>query len=152
MNVVEVTEKNVREIVEFYKRCKADYFSAINSDGSSFDALCEELMGYESGAISYALVDKGKAYALFTCDKDSAELSNLCIDHSAIDGNTCKKLLEFAIKQFSSITFVFTWVDSLDSRLAETIEDFGFEYTGEQDYIDKERFLSRFRYVYRRKK
>lgn len=152
MNIIEVSEKNVKEAIDLFKRSKAALYEAISTPMKDDSALEEELLGYETGAISYVLSDKGKAYALFTIDKDDAELSNLCIDGKVVDAQTMEKCLEFAAKQFSSITFVFTWVDSLDVILSEYLESFGFEYTGEQDYLDKEKFLSRFRYVYRRKK
>ena len=152
MNVVEVTEKNLREAIELYKRSKAEFFSAIDTPMKDDEALGEELMGYETGALSYVLADKGKAYALFTSDKDAAELSNLCIDYNAVDEAARERFLEFAIKQFSSITFVFTWADSLDDKLVDVLEGYGFEYTGEQYYLDKNKSVLRYHYVYRRKK
>ena len=152
MNVVEVCERNLKEAIDLYKRTKSEYFSAIGASMKEDAELEEELLGYETGSIQYVLADKGKAYALFTVDKDNAELTNLCVDHRVVDRSNIDKCLEFAVKQFSSITFVFTWADSLDQTLSDSLEDFGFEYTGEQDYLDKEKMVLRFRYVYRRKK
>ena len=40
----------------------------------------------------------------------------------------------------------------LSFALSDALEDFGFEYTGEQNYLDKEKSVLDFRYVYRRKK
>ena len=152
MNVVEVCERNLKEAVDLYKRTKAEYFSTIGAKMKEDSALEDELLGYETGSISYVLADKGKAYALFTVDKENAELANLCVDHQIVDRAAIERCLEFAVKQFSSITFVFTWADSLDASLSNSLEDFGFEYTGEQNYLDKEKTILRFRYVYRRKK
>ena len=152
MNVVEVCERNLKEAVDLYKRTKAEYFSTIGAKMKEDSALEDELLGYETGSISYVLADKGKAYALFTVDKENAELANLCVDHQIVDRAAMERCLEFAVKQFSSITFVFTWADSLDASLSNSLEDFGFEYTGEQNYLDKEKTVLRFRYVYRRKK
>ena len=152
MNVVEVCERNLKEAVDLYKRTKAEYFSTIGAKMKEDSALEDELLGYETGSISYVLADKGKAYALFTVDKENAELANLCVDHQIVDRAAMERCLEFAVKQFSSITFVFTWADSLDASLSNSLEDFGFEYTGEQNYLDKEKTILRFRYVYRRKK
>lgn len=152
MNVVEVSEKNLHEALDFYKRDRVDFYSALNKDLPGDERLETELLGYETGAISYVLSDKGKAYALFTTDKDSAEISNLCFDLASLDKAIVTKTLEFAIKQFSAITLVYTWVDSLNNRVSEVLEDFGFEYTGEQNYLDKEKAILNFRYVFRRKK
>ena len=152
MNVVEVSEKNLHEALEFYKRDRADFYSALGKALPDDDKLEIDLLGYETGAISYILSDKGKAYALFTTDKDSAEISNLCVDLSVLDRSIVTKTLEFAIKQFSSITLVYVWVDSLNGSISEILEDFGFEYTGEQNYLDKEKSILNFRYVFRRKK
>ena len=152
MNIVEVSEKNVREAVELFKRSKEKLYDAISATIKADEELEKDILGYETGAISYVLSDKGKAYALFTVDKDNAELLNFCVDYTVVDAASIERCLEFAVKQFSSITFVFTWVDSFDSALSDCLEAFGFEYTGEQDYLDKEKFVLRFRYVYRRKK
>ena len=152
MNIVEVSEKNLREAIDIYKRDRAEFYAALSKEFPSDESLETELLGYETGAISYILSDKGKAYALFTTDKDSAEISNLCIDIDLLDAPVITKALEFAIKQFSAITLVFIWVDSLNGRISEILEDFGFEYTGEQNYLDKEKSILEFRYVFRRKK
>ena len=77
MNVVEVCERNLKEAIDLYKRTKSEYFSAIGASMKEDAVLEEELLGYETGSISYVLADKGKAYALFTVDKDNAELTNL---------------------------------------------------------------------------
>lgn len=152
MNVVEVCEKNLREALDIYKRERADFFTALNLSMPDDEKLETEFLGYETGAISYILSDKGKAYALFTTDKDNAEISNLCFDLNSLEKNTITRALEFAIKQFSAITLVFIWVDSLNQKLSDVLEDFGFEYTGEQNYLDKEKGILNFRYVFRRKK
>lgn len=152
MNIVEVSEKNVKEAIELFKRSKSALYEAISAPMKEDSLIEEDLLGYETGAISYVLSDKGRAYVLFTIDKDNAELSNFCVDKKAVDAAAMERCLEFAAKQFSSLTFVFTWVDSLDVTLSDFLEAFGFEYTGEQNYLDKEKLVLRFRYVYRRKK
>ena len=152
MNVVEVSEKNLKDAIEIYKRLTAPLYEAVPMPVPDDNELESILMGYESGAISYMLADKGKAYALFTVNKDNAEIENFCVDDSACGDSAINKTLEFAIKQFSAITLVFTWVDSLNTKLSEILENYGFEYTGEQDYLNKDKFISRFHYVYRRKK
>ncbi|MBO7369172.1 MAG: hypothetical protein J6U25_02680, partial [Clostridia bacterium] len=138
MNVVEVCEKNLHEALDIYKRERAEFFTALYLTMPDDEKLETEFFGYETGAISYILSDKGRAYALFTTDTDRAEISNLCFDLGSLDKAAITKTLEFAIKQFSAITLVFIWVDSLNQRLSDVLEDFGFEYTGEQNYLDKE--------------
>ena len=152
MNVVEVSEKNLKDAIDIFKRLTAPLYEAVPMPVPDDNELESILMGYESGAISYMLADKGKAYALFTVNKDNAEIENFCVDDSACSDAAINKTLEFAIKQFSAITLVFTWVDSLNTKLSEILENYGFEYTGEQDYLNKDKFISRFHYVYRRKK
>ncbi len=151
MNVVELSEKNLPEAIRIYKKSKEPFFQALGKDLPSDEMVENEFYRYDT-AITYLFMDKGTAHALITVNKDTARIENLCVDFIALDEQGLNKVLEFAIKQFSAITFVYVWVDSVDFATSEYVENYGFEYTGEQDYIDKEKFISKYKYVFRRKK
>lgn len=87
-----------------------------------------------------------------TIEKSKAEIRNMYVNFDLVDEFFASKFLEFVIKQFSAITRVFVWVVSLDFKACEMLEDYGFEYTGEQEYICKEKNILKYRYLFKRKK
>lgn len=152
MNIVELNEKNLSDALDIYKRTKAEYFVAVGKAIPDDKTIEDSLYCDETGALTFLFVEKGAVYGLVTVNKSTAEIENFCVDFSIADESVKQRMLEFSIKQFSTITLVFIWVDSISSALSDMLESYGFEYTGEQDYIDKQRGISRYKYVFRRKK
>ncbi|MBO4572756.1 MAG: hypothetical protein J5762_03200 [Clostridia bacterium] len=152
MNIVELNEKNLGEALRIFKKTKAEYYEAVGEEIPSDSVIGEGFRGVSGEGITYLFTEKGVCNALVTIDKPIAEIRNFSIDFSALGEADLTKILEFTVKQFSAITLVFIWITSLDNAVMDLIEGFGFEYTGEQDYIDKDKFLSAYKYVYRRKK
>ena len=152
MNIVELNEKNLNDALNVYKKTKARYFEALGKDLPDDKTIEDSLYCDETGAITFLFVEKSVVYGLVTVNKSTAEIENLCIDFAIADDSVKQRMLEFAIKQFSTITLVFVWADSTATDVSDLLESYGFEYTGEQDYIDKQRGISRNKYVFRRKK
>ncbi len=153
MNINELSEKNLHEVVNFYKNATKDYFHLLPVKDCTNEELENMFLDGESeGDFTYLFTDKGSTLALVTCSKPKAEIVNMCVNFDLVDEGFTQKFLEFVIKQFSAITRVFIWVCSLDGKISEMLENYGFEYTGEQKYISKEHNLLQFRYVYKRKK
>ncbi len=152
MTIVELNEKNFSDALNFLKKERG--------------ALCEEMecslpedaeielsfRGKSGEGITYLFLEKGNCNALVTVDKPNCEIQNFIIDFKAVNKTNLQKILEFTLKQFSAVTLVFIWVNSLEKELLDLIENYGFEYTGEQDYINKEKFISRYKYSFRRKR
>lgn len=152
MNIVELNEKNLGEAISLYKRTKAELYNALCREMPSDAEIEENLSGRNSGAITFLFVEKSVTYGLVTVNKASQEIENLCIDFALCNADVKQRILEFSIKQFSTITLVFVWVDSTEGLVSELISDYGFEYTGVQDYIDKQKSISRYKYFFKRKK
>ncbi len=152
MNIVELNEKNLNEALRIFKSTKTEYYKAVDEQMPADEVIAEGFRGVSGEGITYLFTEKGVANGLVTIDKPIAEIKNFSIDFTALSKADLTKILEFTVKQFSAITLVFIWVTSIDGAVMELIEDFGFEYTGEQDYIDKAKFLSAYKYVFRRKK
>ena len=152
MNIVELNEKNLPEAIRTFKRLNAPIFEQISVEMPDDGAIESSFYGSNGEGITYVFTEKGNCNGLVTIDKADAQIKNFSLDLGVLGANELNKILEFTLKQFSAITLVFIWVNSINVPLAEVIENYGFEYTGEQDYIDKERFISDYKYVFRRKK
>ncbi len=151
MNIVELSEKNLAEAKNLFYLAKGDFYKALDEDIASAD-LNKVLKTDEDSANTYMLADKGVYQCLVTVSKPLSSIVNLWINFDLVEEQYLSKFMEFVIKQFSAITLVFFNVDSTDYKTTHLIEDYGFEYTGEQHYVDKEKNLLTFRYVYKRKK
>ena len=149
MNIVELSEKNIVEAKGLFVLAKRSFYEALGQDVESADF--ESALKIED-ASTYMLADKGVYQALVTVNKSASTIENLWINFDIVEEQYLSKFLEFVIKQFSAITLVFYWVDSTDDKVTHLIEDYGFEYTGEQNYVNKENNLLSYRYVYKRKK
>lgn len=151
MNIVEISEKNLQEAKNLFYYAKSNFYEAMGMDiqAESIDKVLK--LGSDS-VTNYLLSDKGVFQALVTVNKPTATIDNLFVNFDIIEEQYLSKFMEFVIKQFSAITLVFYWVDSLDEKMTALIENYGFEYTGEQSYIDKEKNILAFRYMYKRKK
>ncbi len=149
MNIVELSEKNIVEAKGLFVLAKRSFYEALGQDVESADF--ESALKIED-ASTYMLADKGVYQALVTVNKSASTIENLWINFDIVEEQYLSKFMEFVIKQFSAITLVFYWVDSTDDKVTHLIEDYGFEYTGEQNYVNKENNLLSYRYVYKRKK
>lgn len=152
MNINELTDKNLSDAVLLYriavKNCP-NYDACELGD----EEIAKKYKDAEyNGDYTYMFYDRGQPLAVVTVCKFLAEIQNMSINHSLVDKSFYDKFLEFVIKQFSAITRVFLWVLSVDISTSNMLEDYGFEYTGEQEYVSKEHNILRFKYVYKRKK
>ena len=152
MNIVELNEKNLTEALKVFKRVQTPFFEQLSTDVPEDSAIKNRFYGTDGDGITYLFTEKGSCNGLVTIDKSVAEIKNLSLDFDVLGEADLNKILEFTLKQFSAITLVFVWVNSLDSSVLDLIENYGFEYTGEQDYLNKDKFISNYRYVFRRKK
>lgn len=152
MTIVEMNEKNFTEGLNFFKREKGALCKDIGIQLPEDSEISKGFYGKSGEGITYLFLEKGNCNALITVDKPNCTIESLIIDFNAMNSVNMQKLLEFTLKQFSAVTLVFLWVTSLEIKLLELIEQYGFEYTGEQDYIDKQRFISNYKYSFRRKK
>lgn len=151
MNIVELSEKNFAEAKSLFLLSKGEFYKALGEDPQEVD-VAKVLKTDDDASNTYMLVDKGVYQCLVTVSKPTSSIENLWINFDAVEEQYLSKFMEFVIKQFSAITLVFFSVDSTDYKTTHLIEDYGFEYTGEQHYVDKEKNLLTFRYVYKRKK
>lgn len=151
MNILELTERNVAEARNLFMLAKGGFYEAIGQDVADVDI--EKVLKLDDDTVTtYLLVDKGVYQSLVTVNKPTSTIDNFWVNFDIVDEQYLSKFMEFVIKQFSAITLVFLWVDSTDDKLAALVEDYGFEYTGEQNYIDGEKNILNFRYVYKRRK
>ncbi len=151
MNIVELSEKNIQEATNLFVLAKQDFYQAIGKDINSVNV--EEVLKVSDETVTtYLLADKGVYQSLVTVNKPTSTIDNLWINFDIIEEQYLSKFMEFVIKQFSAITLVFLWVDTTDEKLTHMVEDYGFEYTGEQNYIDGEKNILNLRYVYKRRK
>ena len=152
MNIVELNEKNLPEALRVYKKFQAEVCeqtgAALPEDGE----IEESFYGSNGEGITYTFLEKGNCFGLVTIDKAVAEIKNLTVDFSLLSKSDLMRVTEFTLKQFSAITLVFVWVSSLQTELMDFLEEYGFEYTGQQDYLDKAKYIQNYRYVYKRKK
>lgn len=151
MNIVELSDKNVLEAKNLFLLAKSNFYQALGKDVEEVD-LNKVLKVDDDTVATYMLADKGVYQCLVTVNKPNSTIDNLWINFDVIEEQYLNKFMEFVIKQFSAITLVFLWVNSTDDKLTEMIENYGFEYTGEQNYLDKDTNVLAFRYMYRRKK
>ncbi len=151
MNIVELSEKNISEAKSLFVLAKRSFYQALGEDVEAVPF--EKVLKTDDDSVStYMLADKGVYQALVTINKPASRIENLWINFDLVEEQYLSKFMEFVIKQFSAITLVFYWVDSTDDKTTHLIEDYGFEYTGEQNYVNKENNVLSFRYVYKRKK
>ena len=153
MTISELSERNINDALSLYKLTTKDYLEKTPRGEWSDEEICQMLLdGTTDGDVTYMFSDKGVFLSMVTIAKAKAEIMNLHINFDLIDNYFPNRFLEFIIKQYSAISRVFVWVCSIDTKLCEVLEDYGFEYTGEQQYLNKESNVLRFRYVFKRKK
>ena len=152
MNIVELNERNLNDALKVYKKVRMPYYEQLSLSVPEDNVIKNGFYGSNGEGITYSFTEKGSCNGLVTIDKAVAEIKNLSLDFTALSALDLNKILEFTLKQFSAISLVFIWVNSLNTEVIDLIEGYGFEYTGEQEYVDKERFISDYKYVYKRKK
>lgn len=153
MNINELNEKNVVDALELYKASTIDYNEYFGKKLVSYEDFTAKMLENEkNGDFCYLFYDKTSLLAMATIAKQRAEIDNLYVNFDLVDEYFGEKYLEFVIKQFSAISRVSVWVVSKDVKIMELIENYGFEYTGEQEYLSKEHCILRYKYVFRRKK
>ena len=152
MNIVELNERNLPEALRVYKKFQAEICEQTGRVLPEDSEIEDSFYGTNGEGITYTFLEKGNCFGLVTIDKATAEIKNLTMDFSLLSKSDLMRVTEFTLKQFSAITLVFVWVNSLQSELMNFLEDYGFEYTGQQDYLDKSKYIQNYRYVYKRKR
>lgn len=155
MYIVEMNEKNILDAAECY------YNSWLSSHSESFPEDALSLYNVDrilnilkkdntSERITFLAYDKNTVNGLVTIDKDRSEIAHLFIAPEKQRQGLGTKLLEFGIKQMTSISRVYTTVLSCNAVGLEFFEKYGFEFTGEQRTLKNG--MLELKYVFRKKK
>ena len=155
MYIVEMNDKNIVEAAECYynswlsahaERFSEDYLSLYSVE-RIINILKKDNTADRITFISY---DKNIINGLVTIDKERAEIVHLYVNPERQKMGFGTKLLEFGIKQMTSINRVYTTVLSCNTVGVDFFEKYGFEFTGEQRTLKSG--MLELRYVYRKKK
>lgn len=155
MYIVEMNDKNIMDAAECY------YNSWLSSHSNCYSEDALVLYSAEKFAsvlkkdeaadrITFISYDKNVVNGIVTIDKDRSEITHLFINPDKQKQGFGTKLLEFGIKQMTSISRVYTTVLSANTAGVEFFEKYGFEFTGEQRTLKNG--LLELRYVFRKKK
>lgn len=155
MYIVEMTEKNLEDVASCYvgawKSSHADLYSAEYVEAFNQEKISAYLrrdQGFDR--ITFIAYDKGTAVGFITIDKDKCEIPRLYVLPERQRQGVGTKLIEFGIKQLSSINRVYTSLIASNLPGVTFFERFGFEFTGEQRTLKNG--LLELRYVFRKKK
>ena len=100
--------------------------------------------------ITFIAYDKNSVNGLVTIDKERSEIAHLYIAPEKQRQGLGTKLLEFGIKQMTSISRVYTTVLAANNVGVDFFEKYGFEFTGEQRTLKNG--MLELKYVFRKKK
>ena len=100
--------------------------------------------------ITFIAYDKNTVNGLVTIDKERSEIAHLYIVPEKQRQGLGTKLLEFGIKQMTSISRVYTTVLAANNIGVDFFEKYGFEFTGEQRTLKNG--MLELKYVFRKKK
>ena len=152
MTIFELSEKNIGDAVALYKTTTESYSDYLPNPPTD-EEIAEKLFSFERrGDFTYLFYDKGVIVAMISVCKTVGEVENIHVNFPLVESSFPAKFLEFAVKQLSNFPRIGTTVVSTDSCAVEMLEKYGFEYTGEQEYISKEHNVLRYKYVCKRKK
>lgn len=155
MYIVEMNEKNIMEAAECYSNSWKSTHSALFSEEFVNAFTAEKVMGIlkkdeASDRITFIAYDKNTAIGLVTIDKNLCEMTHLYVKPDRVRQGVGTKLMEFAIKQLTSINRVYVTVISENHDAVDFFEHYSFEFTGEQRTLKNG--LLELRYVYKKKK
>jgi ribosomal protein S18 acetylase RimI-like enzyme len=155
MYIVEMNEKNIADAAECY------YNSWLSSHSNYFSEDQLSLYNIErfinilrkdntTDRITFIAYDKNSVNGLVTIDKIRCEIAHLYIAPEKQKTGLGTKLLEFGIKQMTSINRVYITVLSCNEAGLAFFEKYGFEFTGEQRTLKNG--MLELRYMYKKKK
>lgn len=155
MYIVEMNEKNLSDAAECI--CKSwtfahlKYFSLDYINVYVPERIAAILKKDDStDKITFLAYDKNMAIGVVTIDKIKCEIPNLYVDPDRLRQGVGSKLMEFAVKQMTSINRIFVTVLSVNEIGLAFFEKHGFEFTGEQRTLKNG--MLELRYVYKKKK
>lgn len=155
MYIIEMNDKNIIEVAECYYNSwlssHAEYFSEDALSVFSVERIAAVLKKENSSdKITFIAYDKNTINGLVTIDKARSEITNLYIAPDKQRQGIGTKLLEFGIKQMTSITRVYTTILSCNDVGLAFFEKYGFDFTGEQRTMKNG--ILELRYMFRKKK
>lgn len=155
MYIVEMTEKNLEDVASCYvnswKSSHAELYPADYVETFTQEKVASYLRRDRGqDRITFIAYDKGNAVGFITIDKDRCEIPRLYILSERQRQGVGTKLIEFGIKQLSSINRVYASIIASNVPGITFFERFGFEFTGEQRTLKNG--LLELRYVFRKKR
>jgi ribosomal protein S18 acetylase RimI-like enzyme len=155
MYIVEMNDKNLMDAAECY------YNSWLSSHAYHVPEDTLSVYSVERVAnvlkkdntmdrITFIAYDKNTVNGLVTIDKERSEIAHLYIVPEKQRQGLGTKLLEFGIKQMTSISRVYTTVLAANNVGVDFFEKYGFEFTGEQRTLKNG--MLELKYVFRKKK
>ena len=155
MYIVEMNDKNIMDAAECYYNswlsAHSEHFSEDYLSLYSVERILNTLKkDNTSDRITFISYDKNIVNGLVTIDKERSEIAHLYVNPERQRMGFGTKLLEFGIKQMTSISRVYTTVLSCNSLGLEFFEKYGFEFTGEQRTLKNG--MLELKYVFRKKK
>jgi len=155
MYIVEMNDKNIAEAAECYvaswKSAHSDFFNEEYLEAFNVEKTKNILKKDESAdRITYIAYDKNNVVGFVTIDKDRFEMTHLYVRPDKQRQGIGTKLMEFAVKQMTSINRVYATVLSVNEAGLAFFEKYAFEFTGEQRTLKNG--ILELKYVYKKKK
>ena len=155
MYIVEMNDKNIAEAAECYvaswKSAHSEYFNEEYIEAFNVEKTKNILKKDEAAdRITYIAYDKNNVVGFVTIDKERFEMTHLYVRPDKQRQGIGTKLMEFAVKQMTSINRVYATVLSVNEPGLAFFEKYAFEFTGEQRTLKNG--ILELKYVYKKKK
>lgn len=137
MYIVEMNDKNITEAAECYvsswKSAHSDYFTEDYLSAFNVEKTTNILKKDDAAdRITYIAYDKNNVVGFVTIDKERFEMTHLYVRPDKQRQGIGTKLMEFAVKQMTSINRVYATVLSVNRPALAFFEKYAFDFTGEQ--------------------
>lgn len=137
MYIVEMNDKNITEAAECYvaswKSAHSDYFAEDYLSAFNVEKTTNILKKDDAAdRITYIAYDKNNVVGFVTIDKERFEMTHLYVRPDKQRQGIGTKLMEFAVKQMTSINRVYATVLSVNRPALAFFEKYAFDFTGEQ--------------------
>ncbi len=155
MYIVEMTEKNFEDaadcFVQAWKSAYAqfypeDYVEAFNQEKVISFFKKDQAVD----RLTFIASDKGSIIGFITIDKGKCEIPRLYIAPDKQRQGMGTKLIEFGLKQLSSVNRVYVSLIAANAASVNFFEKVGFDFTGEQRSLKNGQL--ELRYVFKKKK
>ena len=155
MYIVEMNDKNIAEAAECYvaswKSAHSEYFNEEYLEAFNVEKTKNILKKDEAAdRITYIAYDKNNVVGFVTIDNERFEMTHLYVRPDKQRQGIGTKLMEFAVKQMTSINRVYATVLSVNEPGLAFFEKYAFEFTGEQRTLKNG--ILELKYVYKKKK